>query len=130
MKTVFFVAIFSMFVTTPLLAETWIAVCNDGQRLQYNQVRGGEGSLILKPKVGIGAGQSGGIVVARLKQTSASDELICGTIIGSRTGRGGHPVTQICANKRGRSIFIRYKHPYENRPLEGRAFCEADVTVR
>lgn len=129
MKATLAAVFLSIFVAAPVLAETWIAVCNDGQRLQYNQVRNGNGSLILKSK-GLGAGKSGGIVIAKLIQTFVGENLICGTITGSSKGRGGYPVTQICANKRQRTIFIRYKHPYEDRPLEGRVFCDADVTVR
>ena len=85
--------LFSVLAALPAYAETWIAICHDGQRLQYNQIRDGEDSLILKPKVGRGVGRSGGIVVARLRQTFINEGLICGTITGSRTGHGGFPVT-------------------------------------
>lgn len=130
MRIILLVVFLSVFAAAPASAATWIAICTDGQRLQYNQVRGGNGSLILKPKPGFARGAQGGIVVARLRQTFIDDDLICGTIIGSATSRAGYPVTQICANRRQRSLFIRYKHPYEDRPLEGMAFCDADVTVR
>lgn len=130
MNRAMIILLLTMVAVASASAETWVAICNDGQRLQYNQVRGGEGSLILQPKPGFARGAQGGLVVARLRQTFAKGDLICGTVKGSATGRDGYPVTQICANKRQRSLFIRYKHPYEDKPLEGMAFCDADVTIR
>lgn len=110
-------------------AETWIAICNDGQNLQYNQTVDGNGFLYLK-----GIDQpSGGFQIARLQQTFFNGTAICGTIRGNGTGSaatGGNPITQICANRSRNNIYIKYKHPTEDRPFDSSVYCEARVEVR
>lgn len=116
-------------MTTGAAAETWIATCTDGQNIQYNQSVGGNGFLYLK-----GQGQSGGgLQIARLEQTFFNGTAICGTVTGNGTGStatGGHPITQLCANRSRNTIYIKYKHPYEDRPFESTVFCAARVDVR
>ena len=83
---------------TTAAAETWIAICTDGQNLQYNQTVGGNGFLYLK-----------GTQVARLEQTFFNGTAICGTVPGNGTGSpatGSNPITQLCAN-RSRNIGNR-----------------------
>ena len=114
-------------MTVSASAETWIAICNDGQRLQYNQTRDGNGFLYLKSSETRG---SGGIQMARLTQTFYNGIAICGTVVGNGIGNTGEPITQLCANKDRGLIYIKYKHPYEPLPIEGKDFCTATVTVR
>lgn len=116
-------------MTAGAAAETWIAVCNDGQRLQYNQTLNGNGFLYLK-----GMDQtSGGWQVARLEQSFHNGTAICGSVVGNGTGNaatGSNPTTQICANRSRETIYMKYKHPFEDRPFEDSVYCSANVSVR
>ena len=73
----------SLTFATSSFSATWIAMCKDGQRLQYNQTLNGNGFLYLK---GINA-NNGGIQVARLKQTFYNGTAICGTVL-----KNGYPI--------------------------------------
>jgi len=111
------------------VAQTWIAVCNDGQNFQYNQTVDGNGFLYLKGR----QQASGGLQIAPLQQSFFNGTAICGTVRGNGTGSaatGGHPITQICANRSRNNIYIKYKHPTEDRPFESTEFCSADVVIR
>lgn len=126
----FFTLSLAAALTVPVAAaaETWVAVCNDGQNLQYNQTVDGNGFLYLK-----GSGGGGGFQIARLDQTFYNGTAICGTVPGNGTGSaetGGHPITQLCANRSREIIYIKYKHPYEDRPFESATVCAARVEVR
>jgi hypothetical protein len=126
--TMLFVLV-GMMVSTSAFAETWIGQCTDGQRLQFNQTVGGQGSIILKTE----AQPRGGIRVAKLNQTFRNNVAICGTVIGNGYGNaatGKNPITQVCMNKSRRIIYLKYKHPYENRPFKSFVFCDASVVVR
>ena len=50
--------------------------------------------------------------IARLKQTFYNGIAICGTVLQNETGRGGNPITQVCANKSRDTLCLKYKHPY------------------
>jgi hypothetical protein len=116
-------------MTTGAAAETWIAVCNDGKNFQYNQTVDGNGFLYLK-----GEDQaSGGYQIAPLYQTFYNGTAICGTVRGNGTGTaatGGNPITQICANRSRNTIYMKYKHPTEDRPFDSAVYCSATVEVR
>lgn len=110
-------------------AETWIAICTDGKNLQYNQTVGGNGFLYLKGR----EQNSGGYQIARLEQTFFNGTAICGTVPGNGTGSpatGSNPITQVCANRSRNNIYIKYKHPSEERPFESEVFCDARVEAR
>jgi len=86
-----------------------MAICTDGQNLQYNQTVGGNGFPYLK-----GNNQpSGGLQMARLQRTFYNGTAICGTVPGNGAGSaatGGHPITRLCANRSRNIIYILYKH--------------------
>jgi len=129
MKHILLSAVMLCAVPAAASAETWIAICTDGQNLQYNQTVGGNGFLYLKGK----NQPSGGLQIARLQQTFYNGTAICGTVPGNGTGSaatGGHPITQLCANRSRNIIYILYKHPYEDRPFEDTVYCDARVDVR
>ena len=116
-------------MSTGAAAEVWIAICQDGQNLQYNQTVGGAGFLYLKGN----QQASGGYQIARLRQTFFNGTAICGTVPGNGTGSaatGGNPITQVCANRSRNTIYIKYKHPTEDRPFESTVYCSARVDVR
>lgn len=103
-------------------AETWIATCTDGSELGYNQPVGGQGELFLM-----------NTRIAHLRQTFHNGTAICGSIPGNGIGTaatGRNPVTQICANRSRGIIYLKYKHPWENRPFEDTVYCQATVRVR
>ena len=43
--------------------------------------------------------------IAKLKQNFYNRVAICGTVLQNGTGNGGHPITQVCAN-RSRGQFM------------------------
>lgn len=121
---------FCMSITLSSLAsaKTWIAVCNDGKNIQYNQTENGNGFLYMKVKNGV---KTHIYQVAKLNQTFNNGVAICGTVIENGTGNQGHPITQVCANKSRKTIYVKYKHPYDaSRPWESGVFCRARVVVR
>ncbi|MCP4384100.1 MAG: hypothetical protein GY798_22270 [Hyphomicrobiales bacterium] len=129
MKRLILCGLLTIAVPAIAAAETWIAVCTDGQNLQYNQSVGGNGFLYLKGK----DQSTGGLQMARLEQTFFNGTAICGTVPGNGTGSaatGGHPVTQLCANRSRNIIYIKYKHPTEDRPFTDTVVCDARVDVR
>jgi opacity protein-like surface antigen len=107
-------------------AATWIARCNDGQHLQYNQTVGGGGILYLWTTDGVIPGS--GTQMAVLKQTSIDANTICGTVTGNPTLAGGAPFSQLCANKTKSTITIKRQSPTGGDIKEG-LFCKATVTV-
>lgn len=112
-------------------AVTWIAICNDGQNIQYNQTLNGSGLLYMK--VSDDQGKMHTWQVARLEQTFYNGTAICGSVLNNGHGNaatGGHPITQVCVNKSRKTIYLKYKHPYEPKDFESGVFCKADVTVR
>lgn len=126
-KSMVFIAM-GLAMTSTAMAETWVAICTDGQNFRYNQTVDGNGFLYLK-----GQQQSGGYQVARLEQTFFNGTAICGAVPGNGVGApatGSNPITQICANRSRSNIYIKYKHPTEDRPFESDVFCEARVDVR
>ena len=112
-------------------AATWIATCNDGKNIQYNQTLNGNGFLYMK--VRDSSGRNHTWQIASLTQTFYNGTAICGTVTGNGRGSpstGGNPITQVCANKSRKNIYVKYKHPYENRPFQSGVYCKANVTVR
>ncbi|WP_455216701.1 hypothetical protein [Kaarinaea lacus] len=123
--------VLSIGISSNCNAATWIAICNDGQNLQYNQTLNGKGLLYLKVKDS--SGKTHTWQIAKLDQTFYNGTAICGTVPGNGVGNaatGSNPVTQVCANKSRKTIYVKYKHPYEVRPFESGVFCNANVTVR
>ncbi len=112
-------------------AATWIAVCNDGKNIQYNQTLDGNGFLYMKVTDQNGASHT--YQIAKLEQSFYNKIAVCGSVLENGTGSaatGGHPITQICANKDRKNIYVKYKHPYEDKPFESGVYCAADVTIR
>lgn len=128
MRTLILAALIALAMSASAQAETWVAICTDGQQLQYNQTIDGNGFLYLTGREG-----SGGFQIAPLKQTFYNGTAVCGTVPGNGTGSagtGGHPITQLCANRSRNIIYIKYKHPYEKRPFKSEVMCAARVDVR
>jgi hypothetical protein len=112
-------------------AATWIAICNDGQNIQYNQTLNGSGLLYMKAKDSKGRMHTWQI--AKMEQTFYNGTAICGSVLENGRGNaatGGHPITQVCANKSRKTIYVKYKHPYEKKDFQSGVFCKAKVTVR
>lgn len=112
-------------------AATWIATCNDGKNIQYNQTLKGAGLLYMKVKDSHGKYHTWQI--AKLKQTFYNGIAICGTVTGNGYGNaatGHNPITQICANKSRKNIYVKYKHPYVVKPFESGVYCSANVVIR
>ena len=110
------------FVPAAADAATWIAVCNDGKNIQYNQTIGGNGFLYMKT-------DKGTYQIARLTQTFLNGVAICGAVIGNSTGP--FPITQVCSNRDRKMIYLKYQNPtHANPPIEDAGqFCTADVRV-
>jgi len=129
--SILFSIVLVMAMSSMTYAATWIAICNDGKNLQYNQTRNGSGFLYMKVKDSRGGYHT--YQMAKLKQTFYNGIAICGTVLKNGTGNsvtGGNPITQLCANKSRKTIYVKYKHPYQNRPFESGVFCRAKVIVR
>lgn len=125
------VSIAGIGVSGTSFAATWIAICNDGKNIQYNQTLNGAGLLYMKVKDSKGTMHTWQI--AKLTQTFYNGTAICGTVTGNGYGNaatGKNPITQICANKSRNTIYVKYKHPYEVKPFESGVYCTATVTVR
>ena len=105
-------------------AQTWIAVCNDGKNLQYNQTVGGAGLLYMRTDAGT-------YQVARMTQSFFNNIAICGAVNGN-TPAGRPPITQICANQSRGIIYMKYQNPTQaNAPVEDAGtFCSATVTIK
>jgi opacity protein-like surface antigen len=105
-------------------ATTWIAVCNDGKNVQYNQTEGGVGFLYLKTDKGI-------YQTARLAQTSFDGEAICGTV-NANAPAGAEPITQVCMSKSRQIIYLKYKDPSVSGSSvkDAGVFCKATVSIR
>jgi hypothetical protein len=103
-------------------AATWIAICNDGKNIQYNQTVGGNGFLYMKTDKGI-------YQVARLTQTFMNGIAICGAVVGNSPGP--NPITQVCANMDRKIIYLKYQNPtVPNPPIEDAGtFCTATVRI-
>ena len=126
-----FSIVLAMAMSSMTYATTWIAICNDGKNIQYNQTLNGSGLLYMKVKDSRGVYQT--YQMARLKQTFYNGIAICGTVLKNGTGNsatGRNPITQLCANKSRKTIYVKYKHPYQNKRFESGVFCRADVKIR
>ncbi|MDE2264259.1 MAG: hypothetical protein KGL29_00030 [Alphaproteobacteria bacterium] len=105
-------------------AATWVAVCTDGKNIQYNQTIGGTGFIYLKTDKGI-------YQTARLVQTFYNGTAVCGAVHGNAPDNA-EPITQVCANKSRKIIYLKYQDP--TRPnssvQDAGIFCPATVTVQ
>lgn len=103
-------------------AATWVAICSDGQNIQYNQTVGGAGFLYMKTPLGI-------YQVARLNQTFFNSIAICGAVVGNSSGA---PITQVCANMDRKIIYLKYQNPtVAGSPIvDAGTYCKATVVVR
>lgn len=115
-------------VSSSVSAEMWTAACNDGKNLQYNQIVNGQGLLYMR--VEMPDGYMNTYQVARLEQTFFNGTAICGTVDGNGIGVTGEPLTQICANRDRRIVYIKYKHPHNPQaPMVSGVYCAADIKI-
>ena len=127
MRTFLAAAAFAAIIPAAANAATWVAICTDGQNLQYNQTVGGNGFLYLKTTGGTIPGN--GTQIAPLNQTFFNGIAICGAVPGNGTGAGGLPLSQVCANKSTGMIYIKWQSPTPGTTMKDAPFCKATVTV-
>ena len=119
----------SFLTSGSVFAKTWIATCTDGKNIQYNQTENGTGFMYMKVKDS--SGNYSIYQMARLEQTFSNGTAICGTVLENGTGNSGKPITQLCANKSRKTIYVKYKHPYDSsQPVKSGVFCKAKVVIR
>ena len=126
-----FAILLALVTSSPAFAATWVATCTDGKNIQYNQTLNGNGFLYMKVRDRDGRNHTWQI--ARLKQSFYNQTAICGAVLENGTGNaatGSHPITQVCANKSRKNIYVKYKHPYEVKSFESGVYCAADVEVK
>ena len=129
--TITVVGLISLVIGSAAHSTTWTATCIDGKNIQYNQTMNGNGFLYMK--VIDSRGRMHIWQIAKLKQTFYNGTAICGRVMSNSRGNkatGGHPITQLCANKSRQTIYVKYKHPYEEKPFESGEFCSAKVIIR
>ena len=124
MRKFLLIAALAALTPTAANAATWVAVCNDGKNVQYNQTIGGMGFLYLKTPMGT-------YQTARLSQTHASKGIVCGAVY-SNTPPGAEPVTQVCADIVRKVIYLKYQDPTKpgSSVVGAGTFCTATVTVQ
>lgn len=120
-------ATFALAIPSAANAVTWIAQCNDGKNVQYNQTIGGKGLLYMK---GAGGAVTSYIQMAHLDQTSATATEVCGTIVGNASPPTP-PFTFICINNSTKVISLKYQNPtVPGAPLQSAGtYCKATVTI-
>lgn len=127
MRKLFLMTAIAVMTATAADAATWVAICNDGQHLQYNQTVGGSGFLYLSTPGGSIPGT--GTQVAPLTQSFYNGTAICGAVPGNGTAPGGAPMTQLCANKSTGIIYIKWQSPTGG-PIKDGTYCKATVKVQ
>ena len=123
MRLLFTAALLALAAPQMASAATWIASCNDGQKVQYNQIVGSHGDLYFRTA-------SGTYQVANTAQDSISADVICGNVTDN-VPPGGPPITQVCADKAKQVIFLKYKNPTSpgSPVVNAGIFCKANVSV-
>lgn len=68
--------------------------------------------------------------MARLTQTFNNGVAICGTVLENGYGNSQEPIIQVCANKSRKTIYVKYKHPYDSsKKIASGVFCSAKVWI-
>ena len=106
-------------------ATTWVAICNDGQHVQYNHTFGGPGLLYLSST------KTNGLQIARLDQTSASRTKVCGAVTGNSPPGLVPPLSEVCIDMTAKVITILWHDPIHpaTPPQDMGPFCTATITV-
>ncbi len=124
MRRLLLAAVAACLVPTVANATTWVAVCNDGQHVQYNHTAGGPGLLYfsIAPK--------GGIQMARLTETVSNKSRVCGAVTGNSAPGLMPPLTQLCINFVPKTISILWHDPIHPATpvVDMGVFCTATVT--
>lgn len=92
-------------------AATWVATCNDGKNMQYNQTIGSSGLLYMKSSAGT-------YQIANMTQSFSNGMAVCATV----DGNAAH--LEICTNKSRGIIYLKLNHH------DAGEFCSANVTVQ
>ena len=123
MRLLFLAGVLALAIPGMANAATWIAVCNDGQNVQYNQIVGNHGDLYFKTAMGT-------YQVANTAQDSITASVICGHVTDN-VPPGGPAITQVCADRVKKVIFLKYKNPaVPGSPVvDAGVYCKADVSV-
>ncbi len=127
MRKLFLAAALAATASMAANAATWVAICNDGQHLQYNQTVGENGFLYLSTTGGTIPGS--GTQIAPLTQSFYNSIAICGAVPGNGTGAGGVPLSQVCANKSTGLIYIKWQSPVAGTTMKDGNFCKATITI-
>lgn len=115
---------------TPSWAETWTATCTGDEHVQYQQMKDGPGKLVVQ--VTSSDGKNHQWQIARLVQTFYNGTAICGEVLENGRGNpdtGQHPISQLCANRSRKTIYVKYKDPINQGPFKSGVYCKAHVAV-
>jgi hypothetical protein len=106
-------------------AVTWVAVCNDGQHVQYNHTAGGPGLLYFSNAA------THGLQIARLDQTVENRSMVCGAVTGNSPPGLVPPLSQVCINFVPKTISLAWHDPtHPNVPTQNLGvFCKATITA-
>ncbi|HPQ97079.1 MAG: hypothetical protein KDI44_08680 [Thiothrix sp.] len=128
MKSRWLLALSLMFISGAAAAQQWEAKCTDGKNLHYLQNINGDGYLYLTVELPDKTKRV--FPYARIKQTMFNGQAVCGQIFNGLQTRTNQPVTQFCANKQLKIIYLKYQDPMESQPMQGGKFCDATVIER
>ena len=109
-----------------VLAERWIAKCNDGKSIHYVQKYKGAGYLFMEVKSPFGEHKM--FPMATLRQHSSTSVSICGVVAGNKDPQN-RPIAQICMNRDRQIIYMKFDHPQNNNGTQEGIFCKASVSV-
>ncbi len=126
MRKFLLVAAFAALTPVAANAATWVAICNDGQHVQYNHTVGVKGLLYLTIPT------TTSLQIATLDQTSASRTMVCGAVTGNSPPVLVPPLSQVCINLMTKTINLMWHDPiHPAAPVKDfGAFCKATITIR
>jgi hypothetical protein len=122
MRKIMLVAALAALTGTAANATTWVATCTDGKNVQYVQTVKGAGYLYLRTAKDY-------FQAARLTQTSDSETVVCGTVVGNAEA-GQPPVSELCIDKSRQEISLKYRKPGASALEDVGVYCAAVVTLR
>jgi hypothetical protein len=110
---------------TAAQAVTYVAICNDGQHVQYNHTVGGPGLLYFSNST------TNGLQIARLDEVTASKSSVCGAVTGNSPAALSPPLSQLCIDLVKNTIYMLWHDPiHPALPVKNMGlFCKATVTV-
>ncbi len=106
-------------------AATWIAVCNDGNHVQYNQVPGAAGQLYFSNAM------THGLQIAALTGTTSSATMVCGAVNANPPPGLTPPLSQLCIDKTTNTITMKWHNPTipGGTAVDQGKFCTATIKI-